>query len=168
MKRVLITGMSGTGKSTTISELAARGYRAVDLDQPGWSEWGDAERLAGVPEAEGGREWLWREDRVRDLLAEDGDGVLFVSGCSSNQARFYPRFDHIILLSAPEVVMRDRLATRTTTSFGKRPDELAKIFDDRRAVEPLLRRTAGLEVDTSAPLDEVLATILRFVLPTPV
>jgi adenylate kinase family enzyme len=39
MKRVLLTGMSGTGKSMLISELAARGYKAVDLDTDEWSEW---------------------------------------------------------------------------------------------------------------------------------
>jgi shikimate kinase len=30
MKRVLLTGMSGTGKSTVIEELAARGYMSAD------------------------------------------------------------------------------------------------------------------------------------------
>jgi hypothetical protein len=39
MKRVLLTGMSGTGKSTVINELAARGYKAVDTDDHGLSEW---------------------------------------------------------------------------------------------------------------------------------
>ena len=34
MKRVLITGMSGTGKSAVIQELASRGYPAHDLDSP--------------------------------------------------------------------------------------------------------------------------------------
>ncbi len=37
MKCVLLTGMSGTGKSTVIEELAARGYKAVDADADGWS-----------------------------------------------------------------------------------------------------------------------------------
>ena len=44
MKRVLITGMSGTGKSTVIAELAARGYKAVDVDEPEFSV------LVSVPE----------------------------------------------------------------------------------------------------------------------
>lgn len=38
MTRVLITGMSGTGKSTVIAELAARGYHVVDADEEGCSE----------------------------------------------------------------------------------------------------------------------------------
>ncbi len=32
VKRVLVTGMSGTGKSNVVRELVARGYRAVDTD----------------------------------------------------------------------------------------------------------------------------------------
>ena len=31
MKRILLTGMSGTGKSSVISELAARGYKRLTL-----------------------------------------------------------------------------------------------------------------------------------------
>ena len=37
MKRVLLTGMSGTGKSSVIRELAARGFKAIDTDSDEWS-----------------------------------------------------------------------------------------------------------------------------------
>jgi hypothetical protein len=37
VKRVLLTGMSRTGKSTRIVALAARGYKAVDADAAAWS-----------------------------------------------------------------------------------------------------------------------------------
>jgi len=33
---VLVTGMSGTGKSAVTAELACRGHRVVDTDEPGW------------------------------------------------------------------------------------------------------------------------------------
>jgi dephospho-CoA kinase len=37
VKRVLLTGMSGAGKSSVVRELAALGYKAVDTDD-GWCE----------------------------------------------------------------------------------------------------------------------------------
>jgi hypothetical protein len=55
----------------------------------------------------------------------------------------------------------ERLATRTTNQYGKRPDEVARTLSLMQTVEPLLRRAADDEIDTSAPLDAVVAGILR-------
>lgn len=163
MKKVLLTGMSGTGKSTVICELAARGYRAVDTDTDEWSEWVAVTGSAHSDTAEE-QDWVWREDRIQRLLSSEDAGVLFVSGCKSNQGKFYPQFDLVILLSAPIPVLMERLATRTTNSYGKVPEELARILGHVESVEPLLRRTASLEIDTQAPLEHVIKTILSAVL----
>src|SRR4029077_13651848 len=132
VKRVLLTGMSGTGKSSVVRELAARGFKAVDTDD-GWSE--------PLPD---GRQ-RWREDAIKALLATKDTDVLFVAGCEENQARFHAQFDHIILLSAPLEVVMGRLAGRTSNPYGKTPEELSRIVDDVAAVEPLLRRGGGHE-----------------------
>lgn len=162
MKRVLLTGMSGTGKSTLICELAARGYRAIDMDDDEWSEWvnvsGD-----GPEGPDAGRDWVWREDRIQRLLATEDADVLFVSGCASNQGKFHAQFDHIVLLSAPTPLIVERLATRTNNPYGKHPDELAQILRYVQTVEPLLKRSASLEVDTSVPIDQVVETVLSLV-----
>ena len=105
MTRVLITGMSGTGKSTVILELAARGYPAIDTDDDGWHEWVTVAAKDLPPGLPPGPDWVWREDRMRALLAREDGELLFVSGTASNQTRFYDRFDHIILLSAPAAVI---------------------------------------------------------------
>jgi adenylylsulfate kinase-like enzyme len=95
--RILITGLSGTGKSTVVSELQAGGHTAVDLDGDDWSEWVPVTDASGV---RGRLDWIWREVRVSHLLDAHEHGVLFVSGCASNQVRFYPRLEQVVLLSA--------------------------------------------------------------------
>jgi dephospho-CoA kinase len=157
--------MSGTGKSTVIAALAARGYRAIDLDTDEWSHWvtiaDEAGEIADCDAVWQHRDWVWREDRVERLLASDEDGLLVVSGTSPNQGQFHSRFDHIVLLSAPEEIVLERLATRTTNAYGKSAEERARVLEHVKTVEPLLRRAATAEIDTSAPLDEVLSALLE-------
>jgi shikimate kinase len=151
MKRILITGMSGTGKSTTLRELAARGYPTLDMDDPGCSEYG--------PDGD----WIWVEARAQAFLSQAEGRARFISGCATNQVKFYPQFDEIILLSAPAAVLTKRLATRTTNPYGKRPEELAETLGYLETVEPLLRRRATLEIATTVPLEHVIAAILQLV-----
>ncbi len=150
MQRILLTGMSGTGKSAVVRALAAGGYKAIDTDD-GWCQL--------LPD---GRQ-MWREDAIEALLATEDADVLFVAGCQENQVRFHPRFDHFILLSAPLATLVERLATRTSNSFGKAPEQLRRVLDDLETVEPLLRRVADHEVRTTVPLNEVVTTVLRLV-----
>jgi len=144
---VFVTGMSGTGKSAALAELARRGHQVVDTDYGGYSE--------GVGEQ------LWREDRIEALLDARNDGVLFVSGCVSNQARFYPRFDAVVLLTAPENVILKRVAGRDTNDFGKDDGERARILDDLEKIGPLLRAGATVEIDTRVRLSEVVDALER-------
>jgi shikimate kinase len=163
VKRVLLTGMSGTGKSTVIAELAARDYRAIDVDCDEFSEWvevGDTPDMLLSP-VETGRDWMWRVDRIQELLATEDAEVLFLGGCAENMRTFLPRFDLIILLSAPAEVIVERLGARTTNAYGKHPDEVARVLGLLENVEPLLRRAANYEIDTSAPLEQVVATVLQ-------
>lgn len=140
--------MSGTGKSTVLGELAARGYRVMDLDDEGWGV------EVATPDGSA-MEQLWREDRVAELLASGTDAPHVVAGCAANQGVFYDRFTAVVLLSAPLDELRERLATRDTNDFGKDPHELERILGDLAEVEPLLRATSTTEIDTTAPLAEV-------------
>ena len=91
-------------------------------------------------------------------------GVLFVQGTTRNQVLFYPRFDHIVLLSAPPEVLAERLAARTTNPYGKDPAELAETLQYQQTVEPLLRASATLEVVTTVPVGQVADIVLDHVL----
>jgi broad-specificity NMP kinase len=103
-----VTGMSGTGKSSALERLRLLGFRAVDTDEGDWTQWS---------ETEGG--YVWREERIAELLACDKGPSLYVSGTVSNQGRFYERFDAVVLLSAPANVLLGRIETRSTNPYGR-------------------------------------------------
>jgi dephospho-CoA kinase len=148
MAKVLVTGMSGTGKSTVLRALRQRGHRTVDTDTDEWSRW--------VTLPDGSADWIWREDAVGALLAGHRRGPLFVAGCKTNQGRLYPQFDHVVLLSAPAEVILARIAQRAGNPYGKDPAERAEILRNLALVEPRLRATASVEIDATAPVAEVV------------
>ena len=141
MARVLVTGMSGVGKTTVLGELRRRGFVTVDTDYDGW--------VTG-----NGR---WDERRMAELL--DGHSDVVVSGTVENQGRFYDRFDHVVLLSAPLQVLMDRVSRRTNNPYGKTAEQQAEIAQYVETVEPLLRQGATLELDARQSVEDLADAI---------
>jgi len=133
--------MSGTGKSTLLHVLAERGHLTVDTDYDGWT-------LAD------GR---WDGTRMSELLGREPDVV--VAGTVDNQGDFYDRFDCIVLLSAPLDILIERVSSRTTNPYGRTADEQAEIAQYVQTVEPLLRRTATIELDGRASVNELAGAV---------
>ena len=141
MARVLLTGMSGAGKSTVLAAVADRGYPTVDTDYDGWE-------LPGA---------LWDVPRMSALLSEHD--TIAVSGTAQNQGRFYDRFEHVIYLRVPLEVLLDRVRTRTNNPYGKTVDEQNDIIRYVAEVEPLIRRSATLELDGQLPIPALAARV---------
>jgi shikimate kinase len=143
---VLVTGMSGAGKTTVLAELARRGHRTVDTDYDGWT----------LPDG------TWDEQRMTRLLAEQPTAI--VSGTVSNQGHFYDRFTHVVLLSAPLETLLARVTARTDNPYGKTDQQRTEIAGHLKTVEPLLRRGATVELDGRGPVAEladVIESLLR-------
>lgn len=141
--------MSGAGKSTALAELARRGFSVVETDHAPWSEW--SEQAGG---------YVWNEERISELLVRPHETTLFLSGAVSNQGRFYPRFDAVVLLSAPVDVLLRRVESRTTNDFGKAIDERERIVADISGAEPLLRATCTHEIDATQSVASVVAELV--------
>jgi dephospho-CoA kinase len=137
MARVLVTGMSGVGKTTVLEELGRRGCLTVDTDYDGWV-------LA---------DGTWDERRMDRLLGEQPDVV--VSGTVENQGRFYDRFEQVVLISAPIEVLIERVSRRADNPYGRTAEQQAEIAEYVETVEPLLRRGATVELDGRKPVEEL-------------
>jgi hypothetical protein len=77
VKRVLPTGMSGTGKSSVTGELAAPGYKAIDAGD-GWCE--------PLPDGRQRR----REDAIAALLDTGDADVVFIAGARRTRSVSIP------------------------------------------------------------------------------
>ena len=146
MARVLITGMSGAGKTTVLQELSRRGHRTIDTDYDGWV----------LPDE------TWDEPRMSALLASDLS--LVVAGTVENQGRFYDRFAAVVLLSAPVEVLIDRVSARTNNPYGNSANDQSAIRQYVLDVEPLLRSGATLELDGRRPVAELADEVERLVI----
>lgn len=122
-----------------IEALRSRGFAAIDTDYDDWCE------LAIV---DGESEWIWREERMYDLLTSRLT-PLFVSGCCSNQGKFYKYFDYKVLFSAPLEVMHERVTKRSSNPYGKSAEEWADICRNFEQIQPLLKKNADIEIDTT-------------------
>ncbi|MGC4189947.1 MAG: AAA family ATPase [Thermomicrobiales bacterium] len=150
---VLITGMSGTGKSTTLDELARRGWRAVDTDYDDW-------QVAG-PDGDP----MWDEPKIASLLDSlPANERLALSGTVRNQGRFRHRFAAIVLLTAPLDVMLQRVTARTANPYGSTAADRHAIARDTEWVLPLLRESADIELDTGTQtVSEIADRISAFI-----
>jgi broad-specificity NMP kinase len=138
--------MSGTGKSSVVAELQRQGYTAHDLD----------DGFTYLDAADG--RWHWDLPRVRALL-HSTKPPLFVAGCSEEQALL--PWDVRILLTAPADVILRRIDSRSGDGFGRAAHEREQVLSDLADVEPLLRQSANVEVDTTRPLAEVVRAVLQ-------
>lgn len=143
MSRILITGMSGAGKTTVLRELSRRGHRTVDTDYDGWV----------LPDG------TWDEPRISALLASSSS--LVVSGTVENQVRFYHRFSAVVLLSAPVEVLIQRVSIRTNNTYGRSEADQSAIRQYVLDVEPLLRDGATLELDACRPVADLADDVER-------
>jgi len=121
----------------------------VDTDYDGWE----------LPNG------TWDEHRMGGLLASNPHVV--VSGTVENQGRFYDRFEHVVLLSAPLSVLVERVSRRTNNPYGKTPEQQAEIARYLDTVEPLLRRGATLELDGQRRASELADVIEERLTRTP-
>lgn len=127
---MLVTGISGSGKTTVAHRLAAMGYRAVCTDAvPGLCHWVDPDgRSVERPPSPdldwlGAHRWQWRPAVLDALISTaliEEFPVFFVCGIADNSYWLRDRFDRMILLRLDEATLLERIDQASRSNdFGQ-------------------------------------------------
>lgn len=172
MSAVLITGMSGAGKSTIAEVLARRGLasldadgdpflaRSVDLD-------GNVVEDEAIPDFAwlARHHWAWDPSRLDELIRAAAPATLYVCGGAENELELVGRFTQVFLLELDEPTMLARLdAPSRDNDWGRIGDTREYLRRRLPVVQGRLRASGATPIDARQPLAQVVDAILSHTL----
>ena len=170
MKKIYVTGVSGTGKTTIARELNTRGYLAISIDETeGLCSWIDQKtgEHHGGKEAEMTKEfvdthnWVCDIDHLNQLLAKSDASIAFVLGMAGNHEDLLHLFDTIILLQCSPETFCKRIETRTDNDFGKDREVQRQIVRRSKTYAEEMLAIGAVAIDTEKSIDEVVDEIIK-------
>jgi broad-specificity NMP kinase len=164
--KCLVTGQSGSGKSSVAAELVRRGFVAYDTDEmPGVTGFDSVESGEEVAWEEIGHPvdfrrvaWNWRLDKLQELLGSADD--VFICAITSNTVELAHLFDRVYVLVPDRETLARRLRERTNNNFGKDPAEADPVLAHNDVIADEWRPRGGIPIDASRPLEAVVDDIV--------
>jgi len=168
MSAVLITGMSGAGKSTIAEVLARRGLASLDADNDpllarSVDRDGNVVEDTAVPDFAwlARHSWAWDPARLDELIRAAAPATLYVCGGAANELELADRFTHMFLLEMNEPTMLARLdAPSRDNHWGRIGDTREYLRRRLPGHQDRLRAFAAIPIDARQPLDHVVDAIL--------
>lgn len=168
---LLVTGVSGAGKSSVARRLSEWGHRAVSLDGDGrLCSWISRDGVRATRPADpdtdwlASHEWTWDPTRLDEIIADAlGEGVetLWLCGQATNALNLADRFDACFLLDIDQQTMRHRMTgSQRGNDFGRVGDTLAKALSSHTEFIARWRRHGAATIDATQVLDRVCEDLL--------
>jgi dephospho-CoA kinase len=171
MPLIYITGISGAGKSTICDHLKKAGAEAHDADSEGFNGYynkdsGLLENPTNNVDAHG-EEWnsthSWRMSREKvEALAKDAKvKTIYLCGTAKNNKELIDIFSKVIILWIDEDTLHHRIMTRSTSEYGKTPNEWQNILKGFKAFKDNQIKSDAIIIDATQPIETVVEEILR-------
>jgi broad-specificity NMP kinase len=166
---VLVSGLSGTGKSTVYRRLRERGFEAWGLDEDQFGEW--LHRESGLPvsfptdrhDSDGSAdlEFTVHHDKLEGLAQRSSGRTVFLCGGAGHEFHFWQLLDLVIYLTVDDETLRRRLANRTDNGYGKTAQELDGILKANKNFETFYQERGAVIIDAARPIDQVMTDVLN-------
>lgn len=171
----LISGPSGSGKSTVGRELQRRGFKVIETDhEPGFSGWFNnktGKKVVNLPPQPFPKKWFeahswsWDPIKVKELISSSTSGPVFFCGGAYNEKDFYDLFNLRFALCADSQTLVDRLRPREPEAWVDGSPALLKLLDWNSRFEAFSIKHGAILIDSTAPVDKVVAEILSHITP---
>lgn len=164
--KILITGVSGTGKSTTCRALNKSGIFSIDFsDIPGLCFWCDKKTLAKVEyPANLSAEWFDKHTRWCDIAKlkayiDQHEDIVITGVASGNEEEYYKLFDKVILLECDPKTFTHRMQTRGVP-WGETVAAQNQVIDWSKSFNSKLKSRGAISINTEGEFGLVFAKIL--------
>lgn len=162
-KSILITGISGSGKSTVSKKINALGYKAYNMDsEPGLFAMIDKQTKKPVVNHDNdnlekvmGMEWICDKNKLNLIIENEPSLLAFYCGDASNLKDLLSLFNGVILLKPGEAAARERLSTRTNNSFGRTKAVQDWIMSFKNLYENEIEQRGAIIIDADKNIDDV-------------
>jgi len=168
-KSVLVTGISGAGKTTISQKLNKLGYKAYDLDD-GLELYSMIHKKTGLPIIDHDNsdlkkvkemDWVCDKEKLASIIKNESNDLVFYCGNASNWKEINPLFDLIILLKINPETMRNRLTSRTNNDYGRTSEVQDYLATKKDSWDKKIEEQNAIVIDANGDLDSVVKDILQ-------
>lgn len=169
MKKIFITGIAGTGKSTLSNVLKERGFNTIDVDHVqdlcSWISKETGEKVF-VPNPD--NKFIDEHDYKCDmsvlekLISEFEDSV-FVFGSVGDNSDFIPLFDTLVLLQCEPATLVHRLQIRDTNVFGKEEEVQSRMLEWKKKFDEIMLNAGAVSISSEKDIETVADEVIKLI-----
>ena len=168
-KSILVTGISGSGKSFLSERLEKMGYNAHNIE--------DIKNLCYWINKKTNRkaknyntddiklvkqhDWICDKNKLKKLIRKNPRGIVFYCGIASNLDDLLPLFDKTFLLKVNQKVLRKRLSIRTSNKFGRTSEVQKMIFNWKNRWEKHMCEKGAIPINANHDIGKIVGDIIK-------
>ena len=169
-KNILVTGVSGTGKSTVYVELKKRGVEAIGIDEnTELSYWVNKKTKEVVAwekdftdEFISNHDWVCNVPVLSDLV-EKAKKTVVVCGSSDNIVECMGLFEMTLLLKCSPETFTSRIKSRVDNDYGQDESTKKALLGYYKKYNQDCLDAGAVIIDAEQSIDEVVNKVLSYI-----